>query len=146
MAVGVPKVSDISGSVVAVAGAVALLAAQVNDNNALNAPSGKLLVGGTDTLVVGVLTIGAVFDLTTANAAITMTAGSFDGQQVSVGFVGTDNGFQGVFSVPTAGPANLLALGYAGAQSSVQAGSVGSVVTFTWIAKANGGAGQWLKS
>ena len=142
--VTIPSVSRLSGSPEAVAGALSSVVAQINGGGATNPPAGALLVGGP--LVVGVASLGAVFDLTTANAQVTMTAGSFDGQQVSVGFVGAENGFQGVFSVPSGGPANLLATGYTGAQSSITAGQVGSTVVFTWIAKANGGAGQWLKS
>lgn len=110
--------------------------------------AGPVLVGGTSALTVvsGAPVSGAVFDLSSANGQIVLPPGGASPQTVTVGFVGTEAGFQGQWSVPAGDAANIQALGYAGLQTSVLAGQAGAASTFTWVPAANGGLGLWLKS
>jgi hypothetical protein len=81
---------------------------------------------------------GAVMSLTAANAVINFPPSPFDGQVVTVGFVGTENGFLGQWVSTTA---NILATGYSGPQSTVMAGQVGGSATFSFA----GATSQWLR-
>ena len=107
--------------------------------------SGAVLVGGTSTLVVGPGVQGGIFDLSTANAAVTMEPGGTAPQTVTIGWTGTESGFTGVFTSATA---NLQASGFNNGAPSAQvpAGQVGGTTSWTWVPAANGGSGLWLKS
>jgi hypothetical protein len=121
------------------------VAASLQSGGGTGWASGAILVGGTNTLVVSPGVTGAVFDLSAANAAITMNPGGSAPQSVTVGWTGTENGFTGVFTSATA---NLQATGFNGGapSASIPTGQVGGTTTWTWVPAANGGNGLWLKS
>lgn len=104
------------------------------------APSGAVLVGSY--AAVPGESAGVVLDLTSEDAEVSLPDGT-DGQTVTAGFVGTDNGNTGVW---TSSRANISMVGYSGLQATVNAGQVGGAAGFTYLAQANGGLGLWLRT